>query len=162
MSDSQSVPLPHLSTPITEPAATLINANVVLQKVLHNLSSEQRNHLILRCEDLPYVQGVEADLEKVFSVLLQLILRKKEDVAKVFLHISTVEAEAKSSNEQQVKQAVIQFNTNLSPCSNWMEMNEGPLQTITAVVQKYHGCLTINSVTAGGCIFSVSLPGKTL
>jgi hypothetical protein len=162
MSDSQSVRLPHLSTPVKEPAATLVNANVVLQKVLHNLSSENRNHLILRCEDLPFVQGVEADIEKVFSVLLQLILRKKEDVAKVFLHISAVEAEAKSNNGQLVKQAVIQFNTNLNPCSNWMEMNEGHLQTITAIVQKYSGCLTINSVTAGGCILSVSLPGKTL
>jgi hypothetical protein len=161
MSEIQSVP----PTPEQIKSAAercLVNTNAVLQKALQRLTAEQRNTIALRCDDLPVVQGTEEDFETVFSSLLQTILQRKENVSKLFLHIHCTAEDFAADAPTELKQYSIQFNTNIAPCAEWLQQHEQQLAHVAAILQKNGGLLLVNQLKNTGCIFSVSLPGKTL
>jgi hypothetical protein len=98
----------------------------------------------------------------VFSGLLQLILKEKENVAKLFLHIHCTEEEIDSNTPQGLKQFSIQFNTNMTPCADRIQQSDQQFNEVAGILQKNGGSLLLNQLKNSGCIFSVSLPGKTL
>lgn len=153
MSDRRSVPPSFDGEAKKEAAANLVDLNSVLQRLLQQLDAGIRFNLVLRCDHLPQLPGNEADWEAVFSGLLQMIFQKKKDVTKLFLHIHCTSHDAGNSFE-------IQFNTNISPCHNWMQAHKVQLTRISNMLKKHKGNLVVNQVKASGSIFSVSLPGK--
>jgi hypothetical protein len=143
-----------------ETAVKGVNANFVLQQVLKQLNAEARKEIILRCDELPMLQGKEEEIQTLFSSLLQMIFIKKDSVPQLFLHIH-----CKNGLEEPLlaggwKLYTIQFNTNIAPCANWMQEHSHEFKTMAALVQKHNGSLEI--AEAQGCIFSLSLPGKLL
>src|SRR5438067_11104637 len=105
MSNYNSVPLSSNDQRAQEKEFRLINPNTVLQKALQHLDAERRSSIVLRCDELPFVLGDENDWENVFSKLLNMILAKKPDTSKLFLHIncSTSSEEIKSSSHTSVQ-----------------------------------------------------------
>jgi hypothetical protein len=162
MSDIQSVPSTIIKKEAGKAEGILVNTNVVLQNVLQQLSAEDRNKIVLRCDDLPYVQGNECDFEFVFSGLLQMILQKKENVSKLFLHINCKTEEEESQKSIGFKSFCIQFKTNIISCADWFEIHEEQINKIATILHKNGSSLAVNQMSGSGCIFSVSIPGKTL
>ena len=160
MSELQAVPPPPEG--IVGSGRRLVNTNAVLQKVLQRLNPEDRSKIALRCDDLPVLEGTEEDFEKVFSGLLQLILKNKPNGAKLFLHIHCTEEEIDPQTPKGLKQFSIQFNTNIIPCADWLQKRDQQFNEVAGIVQKNRGSLLLNQLKNSGCLFSVSLPGKTL
>jgi hypothetical protein len=142
--------------------AAWINPNAVLQKILHSLHTDERNKIVLRCDELPLVTGREEDFENLFRSLLQMILQKKGEVATLYLHISCTREEPVHANRFGSRYFTIQFNSNIVPCNHWFENNKDRLNAMEALVAENKGTLVTNAFRAGGCIFSVSLPGKAV
>jgi uncharacterized protein YdiU (UPF0061 family) len=161
MSEDRSVSPATESKTSKKTAATLINTNAVLQKALQKIIAEDRGSIILRCDELPSVRGTEDDFETVFSTLVQMILQKKNDVSKLFLHINCT-AEDEQATAAGVKPFNIQFNTNISPSVNWLQLHQQQINEVAAILHKHTGSLVVNQVKNGGCIFSVSLLGKSM
>lgn len=139
-----------------------INSNAVLQKILQSLHADERNKIVLRCDELPLVAGREEDFENLFRCLLQLILQKKGEVATLYLHISCALAEPVHPGRFGSRYFTIQFNSNIVPCTHWFENNKDRLNAMEALVAANKGTLVTNAFRSGGCIFSVSLPGKAV
>lgn len=159
MPDSSSVP----SAERKNTGTTLtgwINPNAVLQKILHSLQADERNKIVLRCDELPLVAGSEEDFENLFHCLLQMILQKKGEVATLYLHISCAREETAQSGRFGPRMFTIQFNSNIVPCTHWFENNKDRLNAMETLVAENKGTLVTNAFRSGGCIFSVSLPGK--
>ena len=160
MSDLQSVP--PAPEHIVASGRRLVNTNAVLQRTLQRLNAEERNTIALRCDELPVLEGSEEDFEAVFSGLLQLILQEKENVATLFLYIHCTTEEIHSQSQQGLKQISIQFNTNITPCADWLHQSDQQFKEVAGILQKHGGNLLLNQLKNSGCIFSVSLPGKTV
>lgn len=161
MSEDLSVSPVAESKPSIKTEATFIDTNAILQKALQKLSVQDKGSIILRCDELPFIRGLEDDFETVFSTLLQMILQKKADVGKLFLHIHCT-AEDDQLTAAGVKPFNILFNTNVSPCVNWLQLNEKQINAATSLLQKHTGSFVVNRVKNGGCIFTVSIFGKFL
>ena len=143
-------------------AQGLVNTNAALQKALQQLPVRERSEMILRCDDLPLVNGTEATYEKAFCILLQLILGEKKKLPAVFLHIHCTAEEIDSSRPTELKQFSIQFNTNIAATANWLKQHEQEITDAKTLLQQNGAALLVNQLKFTGCIFSISLPGKTL
>ncbi|WP_121356530.1 hypothetical protein [Flavisolibacter nicotianae] len=161
MSEIHSVP-PASERMIREAERKLVNTNAIFKKALAQFSKDLRKGIALRCDDLPAVQGAEADFEAVFSLLLQTILQRRANVSRLFLHVHCTSEDIDTDNAAGLKQFSIQFNTNISPCADWLQQNEQQLTNVAAILLRNGGRLLVNQLKTTGCIFSVSLPGKTL
>ena len=158
MSDNYSVP--SFSQKQGEATATWVNANTVLQSLIQNLGAEDRKAIVLRCDELPLLPGSQEEMETVFSNLLQTILQKKTSVTQLFLHINCKKILPDAVIPFGQTQYMIQFHTNILPSADWKRLYTGQLTTITAIIQKHKGSLLV--AEAPGCLFSLSLPGKSL
>jgi hypothetical protein len=141
--------------------AVLVNTNALIQKALQKIAAEDRGSVIFRCDDLPLVQGSEEDFETVFSKLLTIILQKKSSTSKLFLHIycSSEDNEVMATG---IKPFTIQFHTNSNPGVNWMQLHEQQINELVVRLQKHSARLVVNQLKNGGCIFSISIFGKSL
>lgn len=160
MSDFSFAPSPVENPSATPPGAALVNTNAVIQKVLQGIRPIDRDSIVLRCDELPFILGVEKDVEVIFSILLHMLLQKKAEVAKLYLHISCTKEEAETAQEFSCFH--VQFHSNIVPSVNWYQQYEEQLNIVAAVLRFYNGQLKTNQGKNGSCIFSVSLPGKTL
>lgn len=161
MSDVQSVTSAEWSTTGTT-LVKLVNINVVLKKVLQSLDPEERTKIVLRCDDLPMAVGDETHFTHLFRSLLQMILQKKEEVQTLFLHISCTACNEIQAAKSATGLYLVQFNSNIIPCSSWFKKNQELLSELSAMVAQNKGSLAVNQFKASGCIFSVSLPGKAV
>lgn len=159
MSDLSSVPPAERKNTGTA-LAGWNNPNAVLQKILLSLQADERNKIVLRCDELPLLAGRQEDLENLFRSLLQMILQKKGEVSTLYLHISCAMEESVHAGRFGPRIFTIQFNSNIVPCAHWLENNKDRLNALAALVTKNKGTLVTNAFRSGGCIFSVSLPGK--
>lgn len=159
MPEIYSVPsLPGKTTKKDQPI-NWVNTNAVFQSILQQLDAEERKAIVLRCDDMPQLQGSEEELKNLFSVLLQLILQEKDTVSRLFLHINCV-ARQQDSPALAGEQYTIQFNTNIVVSANWCKVHAQQLASIALQLQKNNGSL--ETAVAQGCFFSLSLPGKPL
>ena len=141
--------------------AALVNTNHILQVILQQIQAEKKNRIILRCEELPFFPGTSDDLENVIRPLIQMILQKMDEVSQLFLHISCANEEDQKANRVFGYHSV-QFHSNIIPSAEWLRQHEGQLNEVAAILQKYNGGLMVNQEKQGGCIFSISLPGKMM
>ena len=159
MSDIFSVPPVPAKTGNKFAGTQWVDASAVLHRMLHRLNGGERREMVLRCDELPLLQGTEKELELIFSALLQMVLHRKETVSQLFLHIHSKTALQETVSMTGSTYYLIQFNTNITPCADWIQNNRKQLTEIETILEKYNGSLHL--AEAQGCIFSFSLPGKT-
>lgn len=148
--------------PATFSPAKLVDTNSVLRKAIQKLSPEVRSEVVLRCDELVQLQCSEENIEKVFSQLLQLITGAKPAEKKLFLHITCFK-EMKKEKETialGLKRYIIQFHTNVTLHSPWIQEAENRISTIASLLPPFGGSLQVNQLKNSGCVFSISLPGK--
>lgn len=145
-----------------EASAKWVNSNLVLQKALQQSGHTGRDHLILRCDDLPSVYGQEEDLQRLFSCLLQMILEKQDTLQKLFLHIHCTAEEQVVTTPSRSNYYSIQFSTSVSPSAEWLLASEQYIADATVILKALGGSFVVNQEANGSCLFSVSLPGKFL
>jgi hypothetical protein len=125
-----------------------------MQGVLQQVTSAQRQDMVLRCDELPPLPVPAEALEVIFTSLLQLILSKKGEVSPLFLHISCSdfqEAEAECATHR------IQFQTNLSRIDD-LQAHSQLMAGIGSLLKQYNSSLAFSQRKAQGCIFILSLP----
>lgn len=148
---------------LKQPAPPLVDSNKVLQRALKKISAEAKNAMVLRCDELPYLQGTEETIELAFTRLLQLILEKKDAVIKVYLHISSTLStikELKASDRPDLHRFLVRFHTNLVPDKDWLKKAKESINGIASVLSIYDGNIAIQQLKSSGCVFYISLPGK--
>jgi uncharacterized protein YdiU (UPF0061 family) len=162
-----SVTDPRLNkTEVDKPAplyssSTFVDANALLQKAIQKLPSEVRSGIILRCDELAHLQGTQEEIEKVFTQLLEMIVKEKEANKKLFLHITcSKENKAEKATSSAVQRFRIQFHANLSPHAAWMQKAEKQMDSIAALLVQHNGSLQVNQFKNSGCVFCITLPGK--
>lgn len=157
MSDMYSVPsLPEKTAKKATPAK-YVNANAVFQSILQQLDAEERKDVVLRCDEMPLLDGDEGDIKNLFAGLLQLILQQRKAVSRLFLHIHCTAAET-DTPAKGWQPHTIQFHTNIIPQADWRRTSAQALNDITILVEKINGSLEISE--GQGCFFALSLPGK--
>ena len=161
MSDIPSVSSAEQS-PVENTLVKWIDTNLVLKNVLQSLHAEEKGKIVLRCDHLPLIKGDKPTFANLFRGLLQMILQKKEEVTTLFLHISCTANEKTQMAKAGSCFFTIQFNTNIVPCTAWFEKNRVLLNELSDLIARNNGYLVVNQFKAGGCIFSVSLPGKAV
>lgn len=153
----------HPPVSILQANLKLVDANAVLQKVVKRFSLELRNRVILRCDELPNVQGTTESIERIFGDVLELIMEKKQAVDQLYLHINSGTA---FSNAQDIslpkglKRFLIQFHTNITPGKDWLQVSEQKINAIAAMLSPFGGSLSVNQFKNSGSLFCITLPGK--
>lgn len=137
-----------------------VNTNFVLQSVLQQLRPEVKNKIILRCDELPLVQGNKNEYTTVFTLLLHMLVAKQEEVSKLYLHIHCTRDSFSEFTTASPALYCIRFYTNLIPSADWMKNHREQIDEANLLLQKQKGSLTVNAGNNTGCLFSVSLPGK--
>lgn len=139
----------------------LVNLNLVLQRALQQVVGEDRSNIIIRCDELPFIPGSEADYQTAFYSLLQMILHQKDGLtSKLFLHIHCLPEQTETRNTKGFKWFTVQFNSNASRQEEWWKENEKRIEEIAAILYKNGGNLTVNQTKGSGCLFSLTVPGK--
>lgn len=143
-------------------AKIFCNANTVMQRAIEILGPGVKNAFLLRCDELPFVQGDADSLQTVFMDLIQLIADKKDTSTKLYLHISSTIDNTESGLllADGFSRCSIHFHTNITPCTEWRKMTHQNMSNLTALLATLGGSLTVNSLKNSGCILSASLPGK--
>ena len=135
-----------------------------LNEIIKNSMRKLQAHhpgpsLVLRCEELPETVGNRQELTELFEQLILLILSQKPNGSRLFLYIDC--AAANASNEEEEKGILLRFNTNISTDEHWKLVHSQTLAQCKMIVSNNHGSLQVNQITGTGCLFSVSLPGKS-
>ena len=148
--------------PATFSPAKLVDTNSFLRKAIQKLSPEMRSEVVLRCDELVQLQCSEESVEKVFFQLFQLITDAKPSGKKLFLHITCLKelTKEKETIALGLQRYVIQFHTNVSLHSPWIQEAEKRINTIASLLPPYGGSFQVNQLKNSGCVFSIALPGK--
>lgn len=141
--------------------ATFVDTNKVLRKAIQTLSPDLRNEVVLRCDDMAHLQGVEENIEQAFTQLLQLIAAEKATDKKLFLHITCFHDDKapEETIDNGLQRYIVQFHTNISLSVTWLQEAESRINGIASLLLPF-GKLQVNQLKNSGCVFSISLPGK--
>jgi len=139
-----------------------INLNEMLRLALKPFLVAGRNkEIIVRCADLPFINGDPVLIREVFNELVRMIMQIPGG-SKRFLHIKCEEQLPLSRQRQAVCSFRINFHTNLITDHNWKLINH---EAILTCQEKLSSCgteLNVQEIVTTGCLFSISLQGKIL
>ena len=139
--------------------------NEVLQESLRKAQVQvDKVKLIVRCETLPLVIAEHGEMVKLFDELLGMILNHPPDAGRLFLYINCEEDNSDIIDmtlEEGIKRYCIKFHTNIITHENWRLVNSQGLINCRQILSRHNGNLAVNDISGTGCLFSVSLRGKT-
>jgi hypothetical protein len=141
----------------------LIDLNPVMQQALRRMQRSGRHlEVIVRCEHLPVMNTVRADMEAVFSSLVSIIGEKAATDCRRFLYIGCSEEHKDISADltNGYKRFLLQFHSNVSTDARWKEVHSDVLESCSQLLKKFQADLTVYEVKNTGCLFSISLLGK--
>ena len=143
------------NTPHT-PALAL---NEVFKASMKKAQEEVKNlQVIVRCESLPQIEGSYQQMLMLFDHLLSIIIKHPPKNSRLFLYVDCEEETNDCDNE---KRFFIKFNTNAAVPENWKVMNSQAFIICRQILSNHNGTLIVNNISSTGCLFIVSLPGKT-
>lgn len=140
-----------------------VRLNEVMQKVLQAQQAACRTQsLIVRCQDLPQVEGDAAQWEQVFSLLLRTITENAVEGGKLFLYIDCEEEhkEVDAALTQGYKRFLLEIHTNMTTTGQWKQVHAPSLAHCSEVLALHSASFTVNEIQNTGCLFSISLLGK--
>jgi hypothetical protein len=133
-----------------------VELNDIFKEVMKKYHTiRQSPNLIVRCENLPVVEGINNILLKIFANLIGIIINSFDQPSKLFLYI-----DCKEETTNKTKQYTIKFNANIPAREHWLEKHQAVLTGCEKKLSVYGGCLTVNYGGVPGCLFSIMLPAK--
>ena len=116
--------------------------------------------MVLRCEVLPEAYGNRQELTEFFERLIGLIMAQPPNGSRLLLHIDCEHATFES-NPARHQGISLKIHTNITTDDHWKLVNSQVLAQCKMIVNNHNGSLQVNQITGTGCLFSVSLPGKS-
>jgi hypothetical protein len=139
-----------------------INLGDVIRQALQPFLSAGRNReVIFRCDDLPAVSAEPGVIQEVFSRLIRMIMQHPSDSRK-FFYIRCEEKLPSLKQKAARSTYIIEFHTNLSNHSQWMQLNQESILDCQQIMLRHGLDLAVHEITTTGCLFSISLQGKLL
>jgi hypothetical protein len=140
-----------------------INLNEVMQQeLLRAQGQDSRSRMIVRCENLPVVEGAPAVVSGLLRGLVSLITAHPPLSSRLFLYIDCEEEnkEVEAALTQGYKRYRIDFHTNALTGEKWHMANQEKLEAYKKMALAFNGTLEVNQIGNTGCLFSISLVGK--
>lgn len=136
--------------------------NEVMQQSLRRFQPGKNQDVIIRCENLPDTEIEKGDITKIFNGILDMIIHFPPTGSKLFLHVDCEEERIESDNPALVKKVYnIHFHTNCRADEPWRLYHRQSIEKCAALLTQYGAVFTVNEIKAAGCLFSISLLGKT-
>lgn len=136
-----------------------INLNEMIRQALNPFMVAGRNKdVIVRCTDMPQIQGDPVLLKEVCNDLVRMIMLYP-GTSKRFLHIKC-EEKFLLPNSNPGREFLIEFHTNLTTDHNWKQLNQETIIACQEKLLKFQAFLTVHEISTTGCLFSISLQGK--
>ncbi|MES2881309.1 MAG: hypothetical protein V4676_04115 [Bacteroidota bacterium] len=131
-----------------------IDLNKIIQQCLLNygtLSLEARP--VVRCSNLPEVEGVESVFIRLFDLLMKSILNHPPPGKQLFLHI---DCERVKKMPADVTGFQIDFYTNVIITDDWIEKYQQPLSLCQTELVQNNAALKINYPPAHARLFTIT------
>lgn len=138
---------------------SMLSLNEIFRESMRKAQAEVDNlQVIVRCENLPKIEGNQKEMMQLFDNLLSMILNHPPKNSKLFLYVDCEEDEENSKNAE--KRYIIKFNTNIAAHEDWKVINSQALINCRQILSGHNGSLVVNHINSTGCLFILSLPGK--
>lgn len=162
---SEPYPAGHVASPHAEQMQhdAVLNLSTIAEQALQQYGHLIRQgRLIARCESLPVVAGNATDYQKLFELILSLVIQHES--GKQYLHIDCCEAFAEADEGESVnadmKRYCIEFRSNIKPVIS----TEGPqgevLEACYEILAMYDATLQVICADKEGCMLRLLLNGK--
>jgi len=154
----------HLPVPNGEPVE-VADLNYILKQALLKIKDVMEGHsIIMRCDQLPVIEGRQQDFLKLFQTIMQFVLSRPPVASKQFLYIKCEEEElAKEVMDLSgpAKTYIIQFYTNTSFDAYWQAGQQPLLAQCEQIANSYSGSFAYTQFNSG-CLFTLRLSGKPI
>ncbi|MGN6163776.1 MAG: hypothetical protein ACTHOF_04475 [Flavisolibacter sp.] len=139
-----------------------VSLNEVMQQSLQRFQLGRSSDVIIRCENLPDVEIDKDDIAKVFNDILNMIINFPPTGSKLFLHVDCEEERVENNDPALAKKVFnLYFHTNCRADEKWKLDHRETIEKCAALLAHYNAGFTVNEIKAAGCLFSISLLGKT-
>jgi len=139
-----------------------VSLNEVMQQSLRRFQLGRKPDVIIRCENLPDAEIDKDCITKIFNDILDMIINFPPTGNKLFLHVDCEEERIESDNPALAKKVFnIHFHTNCRADEEWKLNHRQSVEKCAALLAQYDAGFTVNEIKAAGCLFSISLLGKT-
>lgn len=142
---------------------SMLSLNQIFKESLKKAQSQADDlQIIVRCQNLPRINGSHAEIVQLFDMLLAMILNNPPQNSKLYLYVDCEEdnVDRIDSHFEGVKQYLIKFYTNITIHDHWKVLNSQSLINCKQILSNLHGNLVVNNISSTGCLFTISLPGK--
>jgi len=140
----------------------MLSLNEVFKESMRMLQSEVgRSRAIVRCDNLPQVKGNKQDMTQAFEELIRMIMSTPAPDGRLFLYLDCAEMNGAEVLDEGFKSFTIKFRTNILPGKNWEASHKEALEKCRNIFSLHQAVFHVNSNNTNGCLFSISLPGKS-
>jgi hypothetical protein len=121
------------------------------------------NHagLVVRCDCLPQINGFREEIIRLFDLLISMILNHPTKPAKLFLYVDCEENKEAGKQQTDLFNYLIKIHTNLTTDDNWKAQNREALAACERILILHKGSFAVHNISNTGCLFSITLPGKS-
>ncbi|MGZ3848813.1 MAG: hypothetical protein ACXVKI_06770 [Flavisolibacter sp.] len=139
----------------------LVNLNEAMQQSLQRFQNIRNSNIIIRCENLPVMEGATSGMSRAFDEILGMIVPHPPSGSKLFLHIDCEQERMENGDPARIRKVyTIHFHTNCQADETWRMANRETIENCSLLLAQYGASFTMNNIKASGCLFSISLPGK--
>jgi hypothetical protein len=117
--------------------------------------------LVVRCECLPQISGYREEMTRLFDSLISMILNHPSKPAKLFLYVDCEENREVGKQQPDLFNYQIKIHTNLTTNDYWKAQNREALAACERILILHKGSFAAHNISNTGCLFSISLPGKS-
>ena len=152
------------SVPQSERAkdAEKVLLNEILQQCLKRLQKGTSVNMIVRCEQLPLVKADRASMAIVFDNVLKIIMSDRPPGNRLFLHVDCEEeVQTEVCSTLGFKRYAINFYTHSNSGKDWDSSKQKMISESRSILAQYDADLIVNEKKSIGCLFTISLLGKT-
>jgi hypothetical protein len=140
-----------------------VSLNDVFREALRKVEGLlSRDNLIVRCDNLPLVNGTKEELKLVFDTLIEVIFASTSR-SRLFLHVGCSENQLddkQPSPTNNMKRYQIRIQTNINMDKGWKDRHRDRFDTCEQILSKLDGMFSVHAVSDAGCLFTITVPGK--
>lgn len=141
---------------------SFLSLNDLFNERMRNAQAEcEHTGLVVRCECLPQISGYREEMIRLFDSLISMILNHPSRPAKLFLYVDCDENKETGKQLTDPINYLIKIHTNLTTNDNWKIQNREGLSACERILILHKGSFAVHNISNTGCLFSISLPGKS-
>ena len=138
-----------------------VSLNDIFRESMKKVRAECPVDIIVRCESLPFIPGVETHFSELFDNLIGLIFDMSGMANRLFLFVECEEETGSSGPFDQIyRDYVIRFHSNFSTSDEWKQNNAVRLSRCNEIISNYQGSFIVNTINNTGCLFLIRVPAN--